>query len=142
MNSVVFPSSTLFLLWIYLSKMSTRVLSVPVSSYGYGRPRIVPSPVCLTRVKRCLFGLSSSPEEALQQAAAELQRQTEADSRKYNFDFVREKPLDGPFKWQPEPQANDQHPASPTQRLRQSQITGNLAFFPIRAPPSRINRST
>lgn len=118
--------------------MSTRVLAAPVSldvrmmlpSYsrlgGGGRPRIVPNAGCLSRVKRCLFGLPSSPEEALQQAAAELQRQTETDSQRWNFDFVREQPMDGQFKWQPdEPQCNRMEtndPVSPA-RLRQSQIT-------------------
>lgn len=125
--------------------MSTRVLAAPVSldvrmmlpSYsrlgGGGRPRIVPNAGCLSRVKRCLFGLPSSPEEALQQAAAELQRQTETDSQRWNFDFVREQPMDGQFKWQPdEPQCNRMEtndPVSPA-RLRQSQITGT-EFHPF-----------
>ena len=121
--------------------MSTRVLAAPISldvrmmlpySRLGGRPRIVPSAVCLSRVKRCLFGLPSSPEEALQQAAAELQRQTEADSQRWNFDFAQEKPMDGQFEWQPaEPLCNrveTNDPVSPSARLRQSQITGNLAF--------------
>lgn len=63
----------------------------------------------------------------MQQAAAELQRQTESDSQRWNFDFSREQPMDGQFKWQPaEPQCNRMEtndPVSPT-RLRQSQITG------------------
>ena len=129
--------------------MSTRVLAAPVSldvrmmlpSYsrlGGGRPRIVPSAGCLSRVKRCLFGLPSSPEEALQQAADELQRQTESDSKRWNFDFVRDKPLDGPgLNWQPaEPHSNrveTTDPVSPA-RLRQSQITGkNLLSFLLSA---------
>lgn len=123
--------------------MSTRVLVAPVSldvrmmsfsrlGSGGGRPRIVPSTVCLSRVKRCLFGLPSSPEEALHQAAAELQRQTEADSQRWNFDFARDKPLDGPLKWEEqtaEPLCNRMEtsdPVSPSARLRQSQITGNF----------------
>jgi hypothetical protein len=124
--------------------MSTRVLAAPVSldvrmmlpSYsrlggGGGRPRIVPSTGCLSRVKRCLFGLPSSPEEALQQAADELQRQTESDSKRWNFDFVRDEPLNGPLDWQPaEPHSNRMEtittadPVSPSSSLRQSQITG------------------
>ncbi|XP_046642897.1 uncharacterized protein LOC124328197 [Daphnia pulicaria] len=123
--------------------MSTRVLAAPVSldvrmmlpSYsrlggGGGRPRIVPSTGCLSRVKRCLFGLPSSPEEALQQAADELQRQTESDSKRWNFDFVRDEPLNGPLDWQPaEPHSNRMEtittadPVSPSSSLRQSQIT-------------------
>ena len=124
--------------------MSTRVLAAPVlldvrmslPSYsrlggGGGRPRIVPNAGCLSRVKRCLFG-PSSPGEALQQAADELQRQTESDSKRWNFDFVRDKPLDGPLNWQPaEPHSNRMEtttdPVSPA-RLRQSQITGKFYF--------------
>nr|CAH0110717.1 unnamed protein product [Daphnia galeata] len=121
--------------------MSTRVLAAPVlldvrmslPSYsrlgGGGRPRIVPNAGCLSRVKRCLFG-PSSPGEALQQAADELQRQTESDSKRWNFDFVRDKPLDGPLNWQlAEPHSNRMEtttdPVSPA-RLRQSQITEYL----------------
>lgn len=123
--------------------MSTRVLAAPVlldvrmslPSYsrlgGGGRPRIVPNAGCLSRVKRCLFG-PSSPGEALQQAADELQRQTESDSKRWNFDFVRDKPLDGPLNWQlAEPHSNRMEtttdPVSPA-RLRQSQITGKFYF--------------
>ena len=128
--------------------MSTRVFAAPVSldvrmmsfsrlgGGGGGRPRIVPSPICLSRVKRCLFGLPTSPQEAIQQAAVELQRQTEADSQRWNFDFAREQPLNGPFDWQSagdEPLCDrvekDADPVSPSAPLRQSQITGKYFSF-------------
>lgn len=81
--------------------MTTRVLAAPSSlnfaSGGGSRSRLGLSSVpdaCLSRVKRCLFGPRSA-EEAVHQAklvAAELERQTELDCKRWNFDFVNEKP--------------------------------------------------
>lgn len=50
-------------------------------------------------VKRCLFG-----EPDHDYVRAELLRQLDSmaqkDSQKYNFDFVREMPLEGDYKWE------------------------------------------
>lgn len=116
--------------------MSTQVMAVPVSLdvrmlLPGRRPRIVPSPVCVSRVRRCLFGLPSEPQQAAQQAAEELKRQSQIDSQRWNFDFAHEKPLPGgQFVWhkaqQPEPAettTTSHHEEQPA-RMRQAQITG------------------
>ena len=115
--------------------MSTQVLSSSSSSsvgVYTNRPRITPAVGCLSRVKRCLFVDSRSEaerEDALQQAKAELDRLTQQDSNRWNFNFVAEKPINnGRFNWSstttlPSP------PQSPSNIvLRQSQITGKIKF--------------
>lgn len=126
--------------------MSTRVMAAPVSldvrmllpvqqqqQQRSSRPRIVPSPVCVSRVRRCLFGLPSDPQQAIQQAAQELQRQARVDSQRWNFDFVSEKPLPGgQYVWRSaahDGQADDaangnnNNSSADNSRMRQSQIT-------------------
>jgi len=127
-----------------LIKMTTRVLiAAPISldvrammiGGGAGLSRVSPNDPCLSRVKRCLFG-PRSPQEALQQTqlvASELQRHQDADSKRWNFDFVREEPLpNGRFTWTPCDASPSNRPSSrpssrpsnpPSNALRQSQIT-------------------
>lgn len=109
--------------------MSTQVLSIGAPSSFSTRPRIVPAAACLSRARRCLFGAAADREESLRQARDELQRQIEADGKRWNFDFVREKPVDGlRFEWiesKPQLQNRDAKSAKTSSTtLRQSQITG------------------
>ena len=123
--------------------MSTQVLSSSSSSsvgVYTNRPRITPAVGCLSRVKRCLFVDSRSEaerEDALQQAKAELDRLTQQDSNRWNFNFVAEKPINnGRFNWLstttlPSP------PQSPSNIvLRQSQITGKIKFQVVKKKKS------
>ena len=132
------------------SKMTTILSSVPsFSSFGVRQPSSASRSADvagLSRVKRCLFGPRSA-EDARQtalQVAAELQEQIEAASLRWNFDFGRDRPLDGRFHWSsslltskstlPSPAESTPSAASPAKRpvdqskLRQSQITGKLTL--------------
>lgn len=124
--------------------MSTQVMAAHVSldvrmvlpghARPSSRPRIVPSPICVSRVRRCLFGLASDPQDAVQHAAQELKRQAQMDSQRWSFDFALEKPLaGGQYVWSavhdtPAEQPHASGDQSPS-RMRQPQITGKSTGF-------------
>lgn len=119
--------------------MSTRVLSAPVTGHlllPY-RVGITTSSSCspVTRVKRCLFPSDNNSQvselSSLQQAQLELQRQVEADCKRWSFDFVREIPIaGGRLEWTPAATTTTDETtttsSSSAHRMRQSQITGVL----------------
>lgn len=63
------------------------------------RKRVDPSQ---SKVKRCLFGRGNT-EENIKFAKRELEKSLEDSKRRWNFDFVNERPLDGRFVWQTPP---------------------------------------
>jgi len=129
--------------------MTTHVLAAPISldvrammiggGGSNGLSRVSPGDACLSRVKRCLFGPARSAQEAVHQAqlvAHELQRQSQADAQRWNFDFVAERPLrmrDARFTWTPCASSSSSSSSTPSSSpsnspansatMRQSQIT-------------------
>lgn len=51
-----------------------------------------------SRVKRSLFG-PTDPQENRRMAYEELDNKRFSDRNKWNFDFIREKPISGRFEW-------------------------------------------
>lgn len=65
----------------------------------HSRPKIDPA---TSRVKRCLFGRGNH-EENIRFAKRELEKSYAESKRKWNFDFVNERPMEGRFEWQSSP---------------------------------------
>lgn len=61
--------------------------------------RVAPAKTLLNRTKRQLFGAPKS-EELNQFCLTELRLQQEEKRKKWNFDFMMGKPMDGPLQWE------------------------------------------
>lgn len=63
------------------------------------RQRVDPS---TSSVKRCLFGRGNS-EENIKFAKKEMEKSLAESKKRWNFDFEKERPMEGRFEWQSSP---------------------------------------
>jgi len=81
------------------------------------RKRIDPSQ---SRVKRCLFGRGNS-EENIKFAKRELEKSLADSKKRWNFDFEKERPMEGRYVWQTPP-----YPRIPKKATNEAENTENL----------------